>query len=213
MAVRQPTADSMHWYWQLQASQCTIYIWIPPPFTNIPSNTSVAWFPLLLLHKRGIFFSSAAGFCRVYPPKGTKTAPTTKDRAAVIDGCLGSLQRARRAEIASLSTHCFCPQPSFWASVWAAATSWSQRCGRWCDTAKLLTQGSRADGTFWIWAKMFPQLGRSSILLLFIKYNLKKKKGKAGFKGNSCYGNKISQPPAIHSVRALRLLFNMQTHL
>lgn len=168
---RQPTASSR---WQLQVSWFTFSICTS---TNIQSNTFAA-------NLQPRCSTVAAAYCRVYP-QWDKTVPSTKDRAAVIGGCLGSHQSSCQAKIVSLSTHCFCPQTSFWASVWAAAMSWSQRCGRWCDMAKLLTQGSRADGTFWFWAKRLPQLARSTLLLLFMKFSSKSKPAEIGFKGNS----------------------------
>lgn len=45
---------SVHSHRQLQASRYTFRIWSPPS-ANVPSNISVAIFPTLPLHKRGIF--------------------------------------------------------------------------------------------------------------------------------------------------------------
>ena len=64
-------------------------------------------------------------------PQRVTADPTTTCGAAVIERRPGPHQSARRAEIGSLSTHCFCPELTFWASARATAVSWSQRCGRY----------------------------------------------------------------------------------
>lgn len=131
--------DSMHWHRQLDTSWCISSIWIA--FINTPWNTSgEKKNPALLLHKKkkkSIFFPSAALFFRV--PRGTKQPSPQRTRAAVIRGRLGSHESSCQAEIASLFTHCFCPKLPFWVCDWVAAMSSSQRCGRCCDMAKLLT--------------------------------------------------------------------------
>lgn len=70
----------------------------------------------------------------------------------------------------------FLSQPSLWENIWGAAMSWSERCSRWCDIAKLLTQGSQADGTFWFCAKIFPPLARSSVFLAILLSSEKRQK-------------------------------------
>lgn len=128
--ARQPTTWSQRQHALTQtATGFMVYIQhLSSPFHKHPIKyTCSKIFIALLLQKRCIIFLSS-GFLRGVPPKG-QNSPRHKGQ-----GCcnwrLGSHQSARQAEIASLSTHCFCPQPSFRASLWAAAMSWSQRCGR-----------------------------------------------------------------------------------